>query len=85
MTEISKQETTSEGTGKLSKPLERTLILKPAMVFGSQANSNVGVGLISCGGRGIRIGLFFPEYTGAKIVAPADVVKKNLAETAAVI
>ena len=28
------------------------LILKPATVFGSQANSAVEVGLIGCGGRG---------------------------------
>ena len=59
------------------------LILKPETVFGTQANSTVEVGLIGCGGRGNWIGPFFPEYTGAKIVALADVVKTNLKETAA--
>jgi predicted dehydrogenase len=58
------------------------LILKPATVFGSQANSNVEVGLIGCGGRGNWIGPFFPEHTGARVVALADVVKVNLDSTA---
>ena len=59
------------------------LILKPATVFGSQANSNVEVGLIGCGGRGNWIGPFFPEHTGARVVALADVVKDHLDGTAA--
>ena len=58
------------------------LILKPDTVFGSQANSNVEVGLIGCGNRGNWIGPFFPEYTGARVVALADVVKANLDGTA---
>jgi predicted dehydrogenase len=58
------------------------LILKPATVFGSQANSNVEVGLIGCGNRGNWIGPFFPEHTGARVVALADVVKSNLDSTA---
>ena len=58
------------------------LILKPATVFGSQANSNVEVGLIGCGGRGNWITTFFPEHTGARVVALADVVKDHLDGTA---
>jgi len=58
------------------------LVLKPETVFGTQANSTVEVGLIGCGGRGNWIGPFFPEYTGARIVALADVVKANLDSTA---
>lgn len=58
------------------------LILKPATVFGSQANSSVEVGLVGCGGRGNWIGPFFPEYAGARIVALADVQKANLDSTA---
>src|SRR5450631_3580692 len=58
------------------------LILKPATVFGYQANSNVEVGLIGCGNRGNWIGPFFPEHTGARVVALADVVKANLDSTA---
>ena len=45
------------------------LILKPETVFGSQANSTVEVGLVGCGGRGNWIAPFFPEFTGARIVA----------------
>jgi myo-inositol 2-dehydrogenase / D-chiro-inositol 1-dehydrogenase len=58
------------------------LIVKPETAFGSQANSTVEVGLIGCGGRGNWIAPFFPEYTGARIVALADVVRKNLDSTA---
>ena len=57
------------------------LILKPATVFGSQANSAVEVGLIGCGGRGNWLAPFFPEYTGARIVALADVVQEHLDST----
>jgi predicted dehydrogenase len=57
------------------------LILKPATVFGSQANSAVEVGLIGCGGRGNWLAPFFPEYTGARIVALADVIQEHLDST----
>jgi len=57
------------------------LLLKPETVFGTQANSAVEVGLVGCGGRGNWIGRFFPEYTGARIVALADVIKANLDRT----
>ena len=58
------------------------LILKPATVFGSQANSAVEVGLIGCGERGNWIAPFFPEFTGARVVALADVYRKHLDSTA---
>jgi myo-inositol 2-dehydrogenase / D-chiro-inositol 1-dehydrogenase len=58
------------------------LILKPEIVFGSQANSTVEVGLIGCGGRGNWLAPFFPEYTGARITALADVVREHLDSTA---
>ncbi|HEY2014835.1 MAG TPA: Gfo/Idh/MocA family oxidoreductase [Bryobacteraceae bacterium] len=57
------------------------LLLKPQTVFGYQANSTVEVGLVGCGGRGNWIAPFFPEHTGARIVALADVIKKNLDPT----
>ncbi|MGO9240488.1 MAG: Gfo/Idh/MocA family protein [Bryobacteraceae bacterium] len=60
------------------------LILKPATVFGSQANSAVEVGLIGCGGRGNWLAPFFPEYTGARIVALADVIREHLDSTNAI-
>jgi predicted dehydrogenase len=56
-------------------------VLKPATVFGSQANSAVEVGILGCGGRGNWIGPFFPEFTGARIVALGDVIKANLDKT----
>jgi myo-inositol 2-dehydrogenase/D-chiro-inositol 1-dehydrogenase len=57
------------------------LLLKPETVFGSQANSTVEMGLVGCGGRGNWLAPFFPEFTGARIVALADVVKSNLDST----
>ena len=57
------------------------LLLKPETVFGSQANSAVEVGLIGCGGRGNWLGAFFPEHTGARIVALADVIRERLDAT----
>ncbi len=59
------------------------LVLKPQTVFGSQANSAVEVGLVGCGGRGNWIGAFFPEFTGARIVALADVIRERLDSTQA--
>ena len=54
------------------------LLLDPRTVFGYQANSQVEVGLVGCGGRGNWIAPFFPEHTGARVVALADVIRKNL-------
>ena len=57
------------------------LLLRPETVFGSQANSAVEVGLIGCGNRGNWIADFFPEFTGARIVALADVIRERLDST----
>jgi len=57
------------------------LLLKPQTVFGYQANSTVDVGLVGCGSRGNWIAPFFPEHTGARVVAVADVIRKNLDAT----
>jgi predicted dehydrogenase len=59
------------------------MILKPATVFGSQANSTVEVGIVGCGGRGNWIAPFFPEFAGARIVALADVIRQHLDTTTA--
>ncbi|MCS7313926.1 MAG: Gfo/Idh/MocA family oxidoreductase [Bryobacterales bacterium] len=48
------------------------LILKPETAFGTQANSAIEIGIVGCGGRGVYIGGFFQEYTGARIVALHD-------------
>jgi len=63
-----------EGAGGL-------LLLKPETVFGSAANSTVEIGIVGCGGRGNWIGAFFPEFTGARIVALADVMREHLDST----
>lgn len=49
------------------------LILRPQTAFGTQANSAVEFGLVGCGGRGTWIGASFQEFTGARLVAMADV------------
>jgi len=54
------------------------LILRPATVFGSQANSALEIGLIGCGARGNLIGAMFKEYTGARVVALHDVFADRL-------
>ncbi len=58
------------------------LLISPQAAFTYQANSNVEFGLIGCGNRGNWITPFFIEYTGAKVVALADVVKENLDKAA---
>mgnify|MGYP005834400495 FL=1 len=57
------------------------LLVKPETAFTAQANSTVEIGIVGCGGRGNWIGPFFPEFTGARIVALADVIKANLEQT----
>ena len=57
------------------------LLLKPETVFGYQANSTVEVGLVGCGGRGNWLAPFFPEHTGARMVAVADVMRDRLEST----
>ncbi len=47
-------------------------ILKPGLVRGSQANSQISLGLIGCGGRGTWIAGFFKKHGGYRIVAGAD-------------
>ncbi len=54
------------------------LILKPETVFGTQASSAIEIGIIGCGGRGVYIGGFFQEYTGARIVALHDPFRDRL-------
>lgn len=62
----------------LSSGASGLLIVKPATAFGSQANSAIEVGIIGCGARGVYIGDFFLEHTGARIVALADPLPDRL-------
>ncbi|HWR51596.1 MAG TPA: Gfo/Idh/MocA family oxidoreductase [Bryobacteraceae bacterium] len=48
------------------------LILSPAIVKGSQANSAVRVGLLGCGGRGTADASGMMESAGARVTAVAD-------------
>jgi predicted dehydrogenase len=57
------------------------LLLRPELVFGSQANSTIELGLVGCGGRGNWIAPLFTEYTPVRWVALADVVRAKLDAT----
>jgi len=53
-------------------------ILKPSLVFGSQANSAVRLGLLGCGGRGTTVTASFLRNTGAVVTALGDIFQDNL-------
>lgn len=72
-------QTTSRRSFLLTSGVSGILIAKPETVFGSAANSALEIGLIGCGGRGIYIGNFFLEHTGARIVAVADPLPDRIA------
>ena len=47
-------------------------LIKPELVFGTQANSKVKLGIVGCGGRGKWISNLFMQHGGYEIVAAAD-------------
>jgi predicted dehydrogenase len=53
-------------------------ILKPRLVFGTQANSAVRLGLLGCGGRGRNVMGSFLENTPAVLTAIGDMFQDNL-------
>ena len=53
-------------------------ILKPRVVWGSQANSAVRLGLLGCGGRGLSVTGSFLRNTGAVVTAIGDIFPDNL-------
>jgi len=53
-------------------------ILRPSLVFGTQANSAVRLGLLGCGGRGRNVMGSFLENTGAVLTAIGDMFQDNL-------
>jgi myo-inositol 2-dehydrogenase/D-chiro-inositol 1-dehydrogenase len=53
-------------------------ILKPSLVFGTQANSAVRLGLLGCGGRGTNVTGSFIENTGAVVTALGDLFADQL-------
>ena len=55
-------------------------ILKPSVVFGTQANSAVRLGLLGCGGRGTAVTSSFLRNTSAVVTAIGDIFQDNLQE-----
>ena len=53
-------------------------ILKPRLVFGTQANSAVRLALLGCGGRGTNVTGSFIENTGAVVTALGDLFPDQL-------
>jgi predicted dehydrogenase len=53
-------------------------ILKPSVVFGTQANSAVRLGLLGAGGRGVTVASSFLTHTGAVFTAIGDVFPDSI-------
>jgi myo-inositol 2-dehydrogenase/D-chiro-inositol 1-dehydrogenase len=53
-------------------------ILRPSIVFGTQANSAVRMGILGCGGRGLGVMSSFLKNTTAVVTAAGDVFQDNL-------
>lgn len=53
-------------------------ILKPSVVFGTQANSAVRMGILGCGGRGTGVMSSFLRNTSAVVTAAGDIFPDNL-------
>lgn len=47
-------------------------VVKPSLVRGTAANSQVNLGMIGCGGRGTWIAKLFKDHGGYNVVAAAD-------------
>src|SRR5438876_4654823 len=54
------------------------MLLKPALVRGTAANSAVRVGLLGCGGRGTEDASYMVDTGGARVVALADMFRDQL-------
>src|SRR5215467_12182826 len=54
------------------------MLIQPALVHGSQANSAVRVGLLGCGGRGTEDAMNLVDTGGARVVALADLFQDQL-------
>src|SRR5207248_8661025 len=53
------------------------MFMKPQLVFGTEANSAVGIGLLGCGGRGTEDASNLVD-AGARVVALADLFQDQL-------
>ena len=54
------------------------MIVKPQLVRGTEANSQVRFGILGCGGRGHAVGTGFVENAGARVTALADLFGDQL-------
>lgn len=54
------------------------IIVKPSQVRGTQANSHLAVGVVGCGGRGVRDATVLAFDTPARIVALGDLFQDQL-------
>lgn len=55
------------------------MIIEPRLVWGTEANSAVRLGLLGCGGRGTGVTSSFLEHTGAVVTAIGDIFERQLA------
>lgn len=63
---------------KQAATLSAFTILSPRIVFGSQANSAVRIGIIGCGSRGTAVISSMLQHTNTAIVAMADLFEDQL-------
>ncbi len=56
------------------------LILKPSLVFGTQVNSAISLGILGCGNRGLYVGSLFAKNEYARIAALCDIFDDRLEE-----
>jgi len=63
------------GTGAAAISLS---IMEPAVIFGSNANSKIKIGMIGCGGRGTWIADLFMQNGNYEIVGAADYFKDKV-------
>jgi myo-inositol 2-dehydrogenase/D-chiro-inositol 1-dehydrogenase len=75
-------EKTNDGVGRRefigAAAAASAMIIKPKLVWGSQANSAVRLGLLGCGGRGTGVTSSFLENTGAVVTAVADIFEDRV-------
>ena len=55
------------------------MIIRPELVWGTERNSAVRLGLLGCGGRGTGVTSSFIEHTGAVVTAIGDIFERQLA------
>jgi predicted dehydrogenase len=54
------------------------MIIKPELVWGTEKNSAVRLGLLGCGGRGTGVTSSFLEHTGAVVTGLGDIFESQL-------